>query len=390
MSQENNNAPHKRVIFVDRDGSIIREPEDEQVDSLEKLEFMPGAISALACLRALDGFELVLASNQDGLGTPAFPTEDFLPPHNKMLATLKGEGVEFDNSLIDTSFPADNSPNRKPLTGMFTAYTGGGYDMAGSYVVGDRITDLLLARNLGAKGILLRRPQEAEGLFTAAGMEPVQPGAVPWFELASDSWAEVADHIRAGERRATLRRSTSETDITVTVDLDGRGPRDISTGLNFLDHMLRQLNGHSGISVGINAKGDLDVDEHHTIEDTAITLGTAIDKALGSKLGIGRYGFALPMDDARATVLIDFGGRIETVWKVHFDREYVGDTPTEMIPHFFKSFAQGAKCNLYIEAEGSNTHHIAEAVFKAFARALRMAVERKKFDYSLSSTKGVL
>ncbi len=380
----------KKVIFVDRDGTIIREPEDEQVDSLEKLSFVPGAISGLAALRNLDDYELAIASNQDGLGTDSFPTPDFETPQNFMLEVLKGEGVTFDDILIDPTFPADNAPTRKPGIGMFGKYLNGDYDLSSSYVIGDRATDILLARNLGAKGILLCGENDAEAVLAKAGISIDSAGKEPWLSLISDSWHEIADFIRTGGRQTSIHRKTKETDITVTVDLDGKGPKEISTGLHFFDHMLQQLNGHSGASFAILAKGDLEVDEHHTIEDVAITLGNAVDTALGSKLGIGRYGFALPMDDSRAIVLLDFGGRIETVWDVELSRERVGDTPTEMFPHFFKSFAQGAKCNLYISARGENTHHVIEAVFKAFARSLRMAIARKEFDYSLPSTKGLL
>ena len=375
----------RKAIFVDRDGTILKEPADEQIDSLEKVEFVEGAISGLRSIRNLENYDLVLASNQDGLGTASFPTEDFEPAQHLMLKTLRGEGVTFDDMLIDPTMPEDNAATRKPGIGMFGKYTDGSYDLSNSYVIGDRATDILLAKNLGAKGILLASEDAGKSILAEAGI-----GAKDAPVLVSDSWNEIADFIRTGARRATIERKTRETDITVTIDLDGHGPKGIDTGLHFFDHMLDQLNGHSGMSLCIKATGDLEVDEHHTVEDTAITLGQAIDKALGSKLGIGRYGFALPMDEARAIVLIDFGGRIETVWNVELAREKVGDVPTEMFPHFFKSFAQGAKCNLYAEAHGENTHHVIEAVFKAFARALRMAVARKPFDYTLPSTKGVL
>lgn len=375
----------RKAIFIDRDGTILKEPADEQIDSLEKVEFVEGVICALKSLRSLEDYDLVMASNQDGLGTASFPTEDFEPAQNLMLKTLEGEGVIFDDILIDASMPEDNAPTRKPGTGMFGKYTGGSYDLAESFVIGDRATDIMLANNLGAKGILLAPEADGKAILSEAGVSDEAGPA-----LISASWSEIADFIRTGAREATIERKTKETDIKVTIDLDGRGPKGIETGLHFFNHMLDQLNGHSGISVKIKAEGDLEVDEHHTVEDTGIALGLAIDRALGSKLGIGRYGFALPMDDARAIVLIDFGGRIETVWNVELKREKVGDVATEMFPHFFKSFAQGAKCNLYIEAHGENTHHVIEAVFKAFARALRMAVARKKFDYSLPSTKGVL
>lgn len=379
----------RRAIFVDRDGTILREPADEQIDSLDKVSFYPGAISGLAALRGLEGFDIVLATNQDGLGTSSFPLDDFEPPQKLMLDTLKGEGILFDDMLIDRTFPDENSPTRKPGTGMFGKYLDGSYDMSGSYVIGDRATDILLANNLGAKGILLADKSSAADLMKKAGTSGREDGNCQPV-LITDSWTEIADFIRRGERCATVHRKTKETDITVTVDLDGRGLSCIDSGLRFFDHMLDQLNGHSGMSLAIMAKGDLDVDEHHTIEDVAITLGQAIDKALGAKIGIGRYGFALPMDESRATVLLDFGGRTETVWDVELCRERVGDVPTEMFPHFFKSFAQHARCNMYIHARGENTHHVVECVFKAFARALRMAVSKIPFDYSLPTTKGCL
>ena len=345
----------KKALFIDRDGTIIAEPADEQIDSLEKLAFVPGAISALKALTGL-GFDLVLATNQDGLGTPSFPEDTFWPAHNKMLATLGGEGV-----------------------------AGGEYDLAASYVIGDRATDILLARNLGARGILLAPP--AEGLRTLE-----EAGAADACALVTDSWSEIAEFIRRGERRAEIRRETRETQITVRLDLDGRGDFNgqISTGLRFLDHMLAQIAHHGGVALAVDARGDLDIDEHHTMEDVAITLGEAVDRALGAKAGIARYGFALPMDDCRALALLDFGGRIDFEWDASFRRERVGDVPTEMFRHFFHSFACAARCNLQISARGDNDHHKAEAVFKAFARALRMAVAHIPFDYTVPSSKGVL
>ena len=374
----------KKALFIDRDGTIIAEPADEQIDSLEKLAFVPGAISALKALTGL-GFDLVLATNQDGLGTPSFPEDTFWPAHNKMLATLGGEGVAFDDQLIDRTFEADAAPTRKPRTGMFGRYTGGEYDLAASYVIGDRATDILLARNLGARGILLAPP--AEGLRTLE-----EAGAADACALVTDSWSEIAEFIRRGERRAEIRRETRETQITVRLDLDGRGDfnGEISTGLRFLDHMLAQIAHHGGVSLAVDARGDLDIDEHHTMEDVAITLGEAIDHALGTKAGIARYGFALPMDDCRALVLLDFGGRIDFEWDAEFRRERVGDVPTEMFRHFFHSLACAARCNLQISARGDNDHHKAEAIFKAFARALRMAVGRQGFGYDIPSSKGVL
>ena len=352
-----------KVLFIDRDGTIIVEPQpSEQVDSFEKFEFVPGAISALKSIATL-GYELVLATNQDGLGTASFPYEDFIGPQELMLRTLRGEGVEFDDILIDDSFPQDNKPTRKPGTGLFGKYLNGDYDLAGSYVIGDRTTDMQLAANLGCKGILLDD---------------------------NNTWAQIAEFLRKGERRSTISRSTKETQITVTVDLDGRIDSRISTGLNFFDHMLDQIAHHSGVGLQIEARGDLQVDEHHTMEDVAIALGEALRQALGSKRGIGRYGFALPMDECEAMVLMDLGGRIDFAWDVPFTREYVGDTPTEMFRHFYKSLCEALQCNLHIRARGENNHHLAEAVFKAFARSLRQAVACNPFDYELPSSKGML
>ena len=351
----------KKALFIDRDGTIIREPEDEQIDSLEKLEFVPGAIGALSSLAKLD-FVLVMVSNQDGLGTPSFPEEDFHPAHNKMLNTLEGEGVVFDEILIDRSFPQDNAPTRKPRTGLLTAYMDGSYDLASSFVIGDRESDMELARNLGATGL----------------------------KLGDLSWAEIAARVRASERRCTVSRKTAETDISICVDLDGGLESYSDTGLRFFDHMLDQLSHHGGISLQIRCKGDLDVDEHHTVEDVGIALGEALKTALGDKRGIDRYGFALPMDESRAMVLLDLGGRSELVWDVRFTREYVGDVPTEMFRHFFKSMSDAMKANLYVKAEGENNHHIAEAVFKAFARTVRQAVRRDVFKGELPSSKGLL
>ncbi len=365
----------KKAIFIDRDGTIIKEPADEQIDSLEKLEFVPGAISGLRSLMNR-GYELVMVSNQDGLGTDSFPEDTFWPAHNRMLSTLEGEGVVFDDILIDRSFPEDNAPTRKPRTGMLTRYMEGGYDLGESYVIGDRLTDIMLARNLGAKGILI----------AAKGGDEKPEGCV----LVSDSWEEIASHILSSDRRATVERNTSETRISLTIDLDGKLPSAIDSGLKFFDHMLWQIPHHAGVSLDLKCRGDLEVDEHHSMEDIAIALGQAIDMALGSKRGIDRYGFVLPMDECRAMVLIDFGGRADFVWDVKFTREYVGDTPTEMYRHFFKSLCVAMKCNLHIAAAGDNNHHLIEGVFKAFARALRQAVRRDVFSYALPSSKGVL
>lgn len=364
----------KRAIFIDRDGTIIKEPADEQIDSLEKLEFVPGVITALASLMG-KGYELVMVSNQDGLGTPSFPEDTFHPAHNKMLSTLEGEGVTFDDQLIDRSFPEDNLPTRKPGTEMLGAYMDGSYDLASSFVIGDRLTDMQLAKNLGAQGIMLA---DIEGQLPEACV------------LATTDWKAIARHILSQGRSAEIVRNTSETKIFVKVDLDGNGESSIDTGLKFFDHMLWQLPHHAGISLQLSCKGDLEVDEHHTMEDVAIALGDAILKALGDKRGIDRYGFVLPMDESRALCLIDLGGRIEFQWDVTFTREYVGDTPTEMFRHFFQSLCCSMKCNLHIEATGDNNHHLIEGVFKAFARALRMAVRRDPFSYSLPSSKGIL
>ncbi|MDO4213417.1 MAG: bifunctional histidinol-phosphatase/imidazoleglycerol-phosphate dehydratase HisB [Bacteroidales bacterium] len=350
-----------RAIFVDRDGTIIAEPADEQVDSLEKLSFVPGAISALKTLTGL-GFDLVMVTNQDGLGTAAFPEEDFYPAQNFMLRTLEGEGVVFDDILIDRHFPEDNSPCRKPGTGMFTKYLDGSYDLSGSYVIGDRDSDMELARNLGAKGL----------------------------KIGQLSWDEIVRTIRATERSATVERKTAETDIRVRVDLDGKGESSVDSGLKFFDHMLNQLIHHGGLSLELSCKGDLEVDEHHTMEDVGIALGEAIRLALGDKRGINRYGFALPMDESRAIVLLDFGGRSELVWDVVFTREMVGDVPTEMFKHFFKSLCDSLRCNLYIQARGENNHHLIEGVFKAFSRTIRQAAARNVFSYDLPSSKGLL
>ena len=373
----------KRVIFVDRDGTIIVEPPvDYQVDSLEKLEFVAGAISGLKSVAELD-YELVMASNQDGLGTDSFPEETFWPAHTKMLRTLAGEGVFFDDQLIDPTLPEEQSPTRKPGVGMFSKYLAEGYDMSASYVVGDRATDVELAYNLGAKAILLQPVAQGEAMlkdkhFASACV------------LIAPRWADVAEYLRRTDRRAVVERKTSETDIRIAIDLDGGSGSQVDTGLKFFDHMLWQLPHHAGIAMEALCKGDLEVDEHHTIEDVAIALGEAIYQALGSKRGIDRYGFVLPMDECCAMVLLDFGGRADFVWDVPFTRDRVGDVPTEMFKHFFKSLCVAMRCNLHIKARGENNHHLIEGVFKAFARALKMAIRRDVFKYELPSSKGVL
>ena len=373
----------KKVLFIDRDGTLIEEPPvDYQVDSLEKLAFVPKAITAMNRIASLD-YELVMATNQDGLGTDSFPEETFWPAHNLMLKTLEGEGVRFDDILIDRSMPADNAPTRKPRTGMFGKYLNGEYDMANSFVIGDRPTDIELARNLGAKGILLQPTESGRALLAEQGL-------LDSCVLITDDWDRIWQFLRAGARTAEIHRKTRETDIRVAIDLDGSGESHVDTGLKFFDHMLEQIIHHAGVSLIVEAKGDLEVDEHHTIEDTAIVLGEAVFRALGSKLGIERYGYCLPMDECKAIVLLDFGGRIDFQWNVEFHRERVGDVPTEMFRHFFKSFAEAAHCNLHIAANGENEHHKIEGIFKAFSRALRMAIARNSFKFELPSSKGVL
>ncbi|MDR1809255.1 MAG: bifunctional histidinol-phosphatase/imidazoleglycerol-phosphate dehydratase HisB [Prevotella sp.] len=369
----------KKALFIDRDGTIIVEPPvDFQVDSLEKLEFVPKVIRNLYFIRKNLDFEFVMITNQDGLGTASFPEETFWPTHNKMLKTLEGEGITFDNILIDKTFPDDNAPTRKPRTGLLEQYLSGEYDLAGSYVIGDRLTDVELAKNLGCKAILMASEIEIpDNLKGACAMQTAD-------------WDRVGEFLFAGERTAEVKRTTNETDIYISLNLDGTGKCDISTGLGFFDHVLEQIGKHSGSDLTVKVKGDLHVDEHHTIEDTAIALGEALYKALGDKRGIERYGFSLPMDDCLCSVSLDFGGRAWLVWNAEFKRERVGDVPTEMFLHFFKSLSDAAKMNLNIQAEGTNEHHKIEGVFKAFAKAIKMAKKRDIFHFDLPSTKGVL
>ena len=374
----------KRALFIDRDGTLVIEPPvDYQLDSLEKLEFYPKVFRNLYFIRKQLDFEFVMVTNQDGLGTDSFPEDTFWPAHNKMLKTLEGEGIRFDDILIDRSFPEENSPNRKPRTGMLGRYLSGEYDLANSYVIGDRLTDMQLAVNLGAKGIWLRSDDsEAQQLL----ME--NPAISP--VLITDDWDRITEYLFAGERRATVRRTTKETDIFVEVNLDGHGRTEISTGLGFFDHMLDQIGKHSGMDLTVRVKGDLEVDEHHTIEDTAIAFGEALSKALGDKRGIERYGYCLPMDDCLCSVALDFGGRPWLVWNAEFRREKVGDMPTEMFLHFFKSLSDAARMNLNIRAEGVNEHHKIEGIFKALARSIKMAIRRDIYRFELPSTKGAL
>jgi imidazoleglycerol-phosphate dehydratase/histidinol-phosphatase len=353
----------KQVLFIDRDGTILVEPEDEQIDSFEKFQFVPGVIRNLHFIRTHLDFEFVMVSNQDGLGTDSYPEDTFWPTHNLMLQTLKGEGIEFDDILIDRSFPEDNLPTRKPGTGMLTKYMQGDYDLENSYVIGDRETDAKLAENLGCKALILSDELD---------------------------WNRISEILFAGERTASVRRTTKETDIDISLCLDGTGKSDISTGLGFFDHMLEQIAKHGSIDLKIHVKGDLNVDEHHTIEDTGIALGECIGKALGDKRGIERYGYTLPMDDCLCSVALDFGGRPWLVWDAEFHRERVGDMPTEMFLHFFKSFSDAARMNLNIKAEGENEHHKIEGIFKALARSLKMAVKRDIYKYQLPSSKGML
>ena len=374
----------KRALFIDRDGTLVIEPPvDYQLDSLEKLVFYPKVFRNLYFIRKQLDFEFVMVTNQDGLGTDSFPEDTFWPAHDKMLKTLEGEGIRFDDILIDRSFPEENSPNRKPRTGMLGRYLSGEYDLANSYVIGDRLTDMQLAANLGAKGIWLRPDDvEARQLLTEnTAISPI---------LITDDGDRNTEYLFDGERRATIRRTTKETDIFVEVNLDGHGRTEISTGLGFFDHMLDQIGKHSGIDLTVRVKGDLEVDEHHTIEDTAIALGEALLKALGDKRGIERYGYCLPMDDCLCSVALDFGGRPWLVWDAAFHREKVGDMPTEMFLHFFKSLSDTARMNLNIKAEGTNEHHKIEGIFKALARSIKMAIRRDIYRYELPSTKGTL
>ncbi len=373
-----------RLLFIDRDGTIIVEPpEDYQIDSLEKLEFYPGVFTNLNRIANNLDFKLVMVSNQDGLGTDSFPEDTFWPAHNMMLKALENEGIIFDKIHIDPSLPHENSPNRKPRTGMLQEYFGEGYDLENSFVIGDRITDIELAKNLGCKAIFLKEKEEGKKILKDKSLENI-------CALITPLWSEVTGFLFKTERTAVVERDTSETQIFVEINLDGDGKTDISTGLGFFDHMLDQIGRHSGCDLTVKVSGDLHVDEHHTIEDTALALGEAFKKALGDKRGIERYGFALPMDDCMAQVLIDFGGRPWLVWNAEFKREKVGDMPAEMFMHFFKSFSDAAACNLNIKAEGENEHHKIEGIFKAFARAIKMAIRKDPFDNRLPSTKGVL
>lgn len=380
----------KKCLFIDRDGTLIVEPPvTEQVDSFEQLEFLPRVIQNLSFIRHKLDFDFVIVSNQDGLGSAEYPLERFNAINDLMLRVFHTEGVDFDEIFFDPHRSNEFHPNRKPGTGMLTKYIEGNgteYDLANSFVIGDRITDIQLAHNLGCKGIMLAQ----NGPIDDCREWLQEAGLMNDCALIADNWDEVAAYLFAGERKAEVTRTTKETDIHIAVDLDGSGRTDISTGLGFFDHMLEQIGKHSGIDLTIRVKGDLNVDEHHTIEDTGIALGECIAKALGNKRGIGRYGFCLPMDDCLCQVALDFSGRPWLVWDAEFHREKVGDMPTEMFLHFFKSFSDAARINLNIKAEGENEHHKIEGIFKALARALKMAVNRDIHHFELPSSKGVL
>ena len=373
----------KKVLFIDRDGTLALEPEDYQLDALDKLEFYPGVFTYLGKIAKELDYALVMVTNQDGLGTDSFPEANFWPTHNFLLKAFENEGVVFDEILIDKSFPADNAPTRKPRTGLLTHYMEGEYDLANSFVIGDRLTDMELAKNLGTQGIFIAND---EGL----GAEETQGNSTEVIALKSTTWESIYHFLKLSARKVVKARKTHETDIQLSLNLDGTGKSNIATGIAFFDHMLDQLARHGGMDLSLEVKGDLEVDEHHTIEDTAIVLGEAFADALGDKLGIERYGFCLPMDDCLAQVAIDFGGRNWLVWETEFKREMIGQMPTEMFMHFFKSFSDGAKANLNIKAEGTNEHHKIEAIFKAFAKAIKVAVKRDPDKMILPSTKGSL
>lgn len=376
----------KKILFIDRDGTLIKEPKDYQIDAFEKLIFYPYVFQYMAKIaRELD-FELVMVSNQDGLGTDSFPEETFWPVQNFIIDSFEREGVVFSKVIIDKTFASENKPTRKPGTALLSAYMDGSYDLANSFVIGDRITDVVLAKNLGAKAIFMRQ----EVGLGSEELSDNQKDLEDYIAKETTEWSEIYSFLRAGERKVSLKRNTHETQISIGMDLDGTGTSKIKTGIDFFDHMLDQLSRHGLIDLNIEVTGDLAVDEHHTIEDTAIALGEAFHKALGNKLGVERYGFCLPMDDCEAHVSIDFGGRNWLVWEAEFKREMIGKMPTEMYVHFFKSFSDGAKANLNIKATGQNEHHKIEAIFKAFAKAIKMAIKRDPDKLFLPSTKGVL
>ena len=376
----------KKVLFIDRDGTIIKEPADHQIDSFEKLEFYPEVFTYMNKIASELDYELVMITNQDGLGTDIYPEDTFWPVQDFIIHAFKNEGVEFEDIYIDKTFPKDNAPTRKPKTGLLTKYFESEYDMENSFVIGDRLTDVELAKNLGAKGVFIDNKTELGLGETESSNTELES----YIGLRTNTWKAIYEYLKLERRTASLKRTTKETNIEISINLDGTGKSDISTGLHFFDHMLDQVARHGQIDMELKAEGDLEVDEHHTIEDVAIVLGEVFAKALGSKLGIERYGFCLPMDDSLAQVAIDFGGRNWLVWDADFQREKIGEMPTEMFMHFFKSFTDGAKCNLNIKAEGDNEHHKIEAIFKAFAKSIKMAVKRDAEKMILPSTKGQL
>lgn len=373
--------PLPRFLFIDRDGTIICEPADEQIDAVDKLVFLPDVFDGLRKV-AKSNYIPILVSNQDGLGTESFPWQTFTPLHELIIRTVRSEGLTFAAELIDRTFPQEQAPTRKPGTAMFREVLPTDWDKAHSFVIGDRATDVQLAVNLGCRAVLLQPSEVAETM-----LDDAQKAALA---LATPHWSDIAEYLRRTERRGEIARKTAETDIHVLVDLDGEGETRIDTGLHFFDHMLAQLPHHAGIALVCTCRGDLEVDEHHTMEDVAIALGEALRHALGTKKGIERYGFTLPMDECDAQVSIDLGGRIDFAWDVPLTREYVGDTPTEMFKHFFQSLASALQCNLHIRARGENNHHLIEGVYKAFARALRQAIRRDVFSNDVPSSKGII
>jgi len=376
----------KRVLFIDRDGTLIIEPEDKQIDAFEKLAFYPKVFQYLGKIAKELDFEIVMITNQDGLGTDSFPEDTFWPVHNFIIESFKNEGIEFKHQFIDSSLPEDNAPTHKPKTGLLTQYFSEDYDLTNSFVIGDRFTDIELAKNLKAKGIFIN---DNTNLVTNEISEKREE-LDKYIAMESNDWEVIYKFLKAEARTGFIERNTNETKIKIHLNLDGTGQSNIDTGIAFFDHMLDQIARHGQLDLHIKVIGDLEVDEHHTIEDTAIALGEVFASTLGNKLGIERYGFCLPMDDCFAQVAIDFGGRNWLVWEADFKREMIGKMPTEMFFHFFKSFTDGAKCNLNIKAEGANEHHKIEAIFKAFAKAIKMAVKRDVEKMILPSTKGML
>lgn len=376
----------KKVLFIDRDGTLIKEPADEQVDSFEKLIFYPKVFQNLSKICKELDYEIIMVTNQDGLGTPDNPSEKFWPIHNFVLNTFKNESIEFKEVYIDETYAKDNAPTRKPNTGLLTKFFSNHYDLKNSFVIGDRLTDIELAKNLGSKGVFINDETHLGTDEITVKREELDP----YIALITNDWEEIYNFLKLESRVEEIVRNTNETQIYIKLNLDGSGKNDINTGLSFFDHMLDQIGRHGAMDLTVKVTGDLEVDEHHTIEDTMIALGELFNKALGNKLGIERYGFCLPMDDCLAQVAVDFGGRNWLEWDANFKREKIGDMPTEMFYHLFKSFTDGAKCNLNIKAEGINEHHKIEGIFKAFAKAMKMAVKRDSNKMFLPSTKGVL